>query len=90
MGILFSGVLRCSVSFSPQYHRTKGERGGGGGELLVAKPLIASISNKATGMFNKSEPLETYPSEGFRWNRVKPSGMRLDVVWTCGTRSRYE
>ena len=38
--------------------------------LLVAKPLIANISNKATGMFNKSEPLETYPFEGFRWDET--------------------
>ena len=43
-----------------------GGGGGGGEELLVAKLLITNISNIATGMFNKSEPLETYPSEGFR------------------------
>ena len=38
----------------------KGER------AVVAKLLIMNISNKATGMFNKSEWLEVYPSEGFR------------------------
>ena len=32
----------------------------------VAKFLIANINNKATGMLNKSEPIEAYPSEGFR------------------------
>ena len=57
-------------------------------ELLVAKLLIANISNKATSMFNKYEPLETYLSEGFRWNRVKPGGMKPGVVWTHGTHSR--
>ena len=35
-------------------------------ELLVAKLLIANISNIASGMFNKYEPLEAYPSKGFR------------------------
>ena len=36
-------------------------------EFLVAELLIANISsNKATGTFNKSEPLEAYSSEGFR------------------------
>ena len=40
----------------------------GGKELLVAKLLIAHINNNATRMLNKSEPLETYPSDGFRWN----------------------
>ena len=39
-------------------------------DLSVAKPLIANIGNKATGIFNKSELLEIYPSEGFRWNQV--------------------
>ena len=42
-----------------------------GRELLVAKPLITNISNKATGTFNKSDPCKTYHSEGFRWNRVE-------------------
>ena len=46
-------------------HKGRVERGR---ELLVAKLLIENISNEATGMFNKSEPLEAYPSEGFRWN----------------------
>ena len=60
-----------------------------GRELLVAKPLIVNISNIATGMFNKSEPLETYPSEGFRWNRVKPGGMKPGVVCMHGTCSKH-
>ena len=51
-------------------------------ELLVAKPLIVNISNKAKGMFNASEPLEAFPSEGFRWNLVQPIGMKPGVVWT--------
>ena len=33
----------------------------GGRELLVAEILIVK-----TGMFNKSDPLENYPSEAFR------------------------
>ena len=44
----------------------KGRIEKGGGELLVATLLIANISNKATAMINKSEPLEIYPSEGFK------------------------
>ena len=43
-------------------HKGRIERGE---ELLVAKLLIVNINNKATGMFNKSELLETYLSEGF-------------------------
>ena len=35
-------------------------------ELLVAKLLIVHINNRAMGMLDKSEPLEAYPSEGFR------------------------
>ena len=70
-GIIFSGVLRCTVSFSSQYHHTKGGETKRGRELLVAKALIVNISNKATGMFNKSEPPENYSSEGLRWNQVE-------------------
>ena len=33
--------------------------------MLVVK-LIANISNKVTGIFNKSEQLEIYPSKGFK------------------------
>ena len=44
--------------------QTGGKRGGR--ELLEAKLLIEQISNKATGMFNKSEPLEVHPSEVFQ------------------------
>ena len=50
-------------------HKLRIERGGGrggGGKLLVAKLLIAHINNEATGMINKSEQLEAYPSENFR------------------------
>ena len=73
MDILFSPVLLYSV-FSPlQCYRTKGGYRGGR-ELLVAKLLIANISNKATDMFNTSELLKTYPSESFRENRVNPLG----------------
>ena len=70
-GIIFSGVLCCTVSFSSQYHHTKGGETKRRRELLVAKALIVNISNKATGMFNKSEPPENYSSEGFRWNQVE-------------------
>ena len=52
--------------------------------LLVAILLITSISSKATGMFNISELLEDYPSEGFRKSWVKPIGMKLGVVWLLG------
>ena len=62
---LFSGVLCSSVSFPLQCHRTKGGYREGR-ELFVVQLLIGDISNKATGMFNQSEPLEAYPSEGFR------------------------
>ena len=55
-------------------HKFRGERDGK--ELLVTKLVIANISNKATGMLLKSEPLETYPSYDFRWNRVEPVGMK--------------
>ena len=52
---------------------------------VVVKILIANINNKATGMLYKSEPLEAYPSKGFRWNRVDAVGMKQGVVWTRGT-----
>ena len=32
---------------------------------------------QAAGMFNKSVPLETYSSEGSRWNLVKTGGMKM-------------
>ena len=32
-------------------------------------------------MFNKSEPLETYSFEGFRWNCVESIEVKLGVVW---------
>ena len=43
----------------------------GGRELLVAILLIVHINNKATGMLNISEPLETYPSDGFGWDETR-------------------
>ena len=49
---------------------------------VLAKLLIANIDNEATGMLSKSELLEAYPSEGFRWNWVEPIGMKPNVVWT--------
>ena len=57
-------------------------------KAIVAKLLVAHINNKATGMLNKSDPLEAYPSDSFRWNRVKSIGMKPGEVWTCGTCSR--
>ena len=32
-------------------------------ELLVAKFLIGNLNSNATGMINKSEPFEAYPSQ---------------------------
>ena len=43
--------------------QTEDTEGGGGGDLLVAKLLIANINNRATGMLNRPEPLEAYPSD---------------------------
>ena len=31
-------------------------------------------------MLKKSDPLEAYPSEGFRWNWVEPVGIKLGVA----------
>ena len=56
---------------------------------VVGKFLIAHINNKATGMLNKSELLEAYSCDGFRWNWVEPVGIKLGVVWMRGTRSRH-
>ena len=64
---LFSGVLHCSVFFPTQCHHIKGKIEGVG-KLLVAKLLIANVSNKSTGMFHKSELLEAHSTEGFRSN----------------------
>ena len=61
-------------------------------ERDVANHLIANISNITIGMLNKSEHLETYHSEGFRWNLVEPGGtgeMKPCVVCICGTSSRH-
>ena len=74
MVCFISGVLR-SVFFHPQCKSHKGrvERGGGG-ELLVAKLLIAKISNKVTGMLDKFELLKLtllkVPGET-AWNMFK-------------------
>ena len=58
----------CALLFCPFPSAMLLHKGSGGleRELLVAILQIANISNKATGMFNKSEPFETYPFEGFR------------------------
>ena len=37
-------------------------------DLLIAKLLMVNVNNKATGMLTKSEPLEAYPYDVFRWN----------------------
>ena len=42
------------------------EDGEMGREPLVAELLLVNINNKVTGVIDKSEPLEAYPSEGFR------------------------
>ena len=50
-------------------HKWRIERGK---RAVVAKLLIAHINKKATGMLLKSEPLESYPSEGFTSVGMKP------------------
>ena len=59
--------------------------------MLVARLVIVHINNKATGMSKKFEPLETYLSEGFRWNLVEPVGIKPGIMQLCGsgTSSRY-
>ena len=59
------------------------------GETVVAKLLIIHISNKATGMLNKSEPLEAYPSGSFHVKLDSPIGMNLGVAWMHGTSSKH-
>ena len=86
--IFWCAPLFCLFLSTISSHKGKIESGERE-RAVSAKPLMTNISNKATGMFNKSELLETYPSEGFRWNRVKPGEMKLGVVWTRGTRSRH-
>ena len=75
-------------------HKGRIKKGRG---LLVAKLLIVNISNKATGMFNKSEPLEAYPFIRFQvklsithWNEIgcsvdtwNPFQARVKPVLLC-------
>ena len=37
-------------------------------ELLVAELLVSHIDNKAIRLLNISEPLQIYPSDGFKYN----------------------
>ena len=84
MGYFISSYVTLLFFSSLQCHRTnRGER-----ELLVAKLLIVHINNKATETLNKSDPLEAYPSDSFRWNRMEPVRMKPGAVWTRGTRFR--
>ena len=78
-------LLLGSVFSPPQCHCTNctnrgwGEGGGRERELLVAKLLIVNISNKATGMFNKSEPLETYLSKVSGETRWDETGCSVNM-----------
>ena len=66
MGYFIFLVFFIVLSLSLRNVIAQREAREGGGELLVTKLLIANISDEAIGMFNKSELLETYPSEDFR------------------------
>ena len=49
-------MLLCTISFPPKCYESGEAREGE--ELLVGKLLLVNISNKATSMFNISDPLK--------------------------------
>ena len=61
--ILWCATLFCPFPSAMSSHKWRIERRE---RAVVAKPIVEHINNKATGMLNKSEPLEAYPPESFR------------------------